>query len=259
MTDTVTAPTTALTQLLTECLVDAAGTPWKDSAIRNRAASLVKLHTHASADGAITYEQLLCADAIDAFCDGRTAHSRAAGARAIRGEVFAQTCGAGTSQLLAVCADKILAHHFDMPSSHATRQALQVLIARAKSECTRRNRATNALVPAFGTFVAAASKHAKAAVADDVTHAIRCKHTVMLLHVVACAPRERMCLYTRAADAEGFDASVMHTQEQLDALRDEYPHTADDISLSTVLFRHGQPVSLVLGLHGGDAGIRLLW
>ena len=75
MTDTVTAPTTALTQLLTGCLVDAAGTPWKDSAIRNRAASLVKLHTHASANGTITYEQLLRADVIDAFCDGRTAHS----------------------------------------------------------------------------------------------------------------------------------------------------------------------------------------
>jgi hypothetical protein len=73
------------------------GTPWKGSAIRKRVATLAKLHTRTSADG--TYEQLLCADATDAFCDGRTAHCRAAGARAVRGEAFAQTCGADTSSL----------------------------------------------------------------------------------------------------------------------------------------------------------------
>lgn len=185
-----------------------------------------------SSDGPITLARLLSAGTIAAYCDGTTVRDRGTDSS------FGSAVG-----LAELCVQ--IARHID-PA--ADTRALDGMIAHADAASAERAAASNAAAPPFSAFLAAANAAWSAVMRADATLESVSIGTFTLLQVAVAPTRERMLLYTRAADEAAFDVAAAHSVDALAALKAAHPAHMTVMTLATVLFRDGEPVCLVMGV-----------
>ena len=250
---TVTLDTTATTALVRE-LADAAcakpgGSRWKNVSIVQMTNTCARFHeemVRRNEGGELTLGQLLKADMVAAYCDGDTENRRHVGVREIAAEDHRRTVGVASIPPLARHVQRML-ERIDPAASTAD---LDYLIGHAEEQCKMTAAAANARVPSYSTFLEAAARIGECVGAAGVSARELSRAVYMLTMVAACPGREKMLLYMRASDSDGFDPAEAHSRAVLDALCAEHPHHADSMTLATVLFTGGEPTAIVLGVHG---------